>query len=116
VDAAGVEASVELHFNGSADYRATGTETLTSGTKNSVRLATQMQTHIVRALALRDRGLKVIGRTGRGGLSLWSGVPPAVLLEPYFGSNANDCARADLQFAALASAIHTACTAYIEGK
>ena len=116
VDKLGVDASVELHFNSAADFRATGTETLTSGTRNSVRLATAMQHHMVRALGLRDRGLLVRGRGDRGGASLWTGVPPAVLIEPYFGSNAGDCARADLQFAALAAAIHTACTAYLEGR
>lgn len=116
VNRLGVEASVELHFNGSNSAAATGTETLTSGTRNSVRLATSMQHHIVNALGLRDRGLKVIGRNGRGGASLWSGVPPAVLLEPYFGSNAGDCAIADNRFDALATAIHTACTAFLSGK
>lgn len=76
VDRLGVEASVELHFNSAADFRATGTETLTSGTAGSVRLAGSLQYHMVRALGLRDRGLKVTGRSGRGGASLWSGIPP----------------------------------------
>lgn len=115
VDRLGVAASVELHFNSAANPAATGTETLTSGTAGSMRLATTMQHHMVRALGLRDRGLKAIGRNGRGGASLWTGRPPAVLIEPYFGSNRGDCARADERFAALAAAIHMAFTAFIEG-
>lgn len=115
VDAWAPAASVELHFNAAGDPRATGTETLTSGTAGSVRLADQMQHHIVRALGLRDRGLKTLGRKDRGGESLWAGRAPAVLIEPYFGSNAGDCAAADRNFVALAAAIHTACTAYLTG-
>ena len=116
VDRLGVAASVELHFNSAADPSATGTETLTSGTTGSARLARHLQYHMVRALGLRDRGVKVIARNGRGGASLWSGRPPAALIEPYFGSNPADCAAADRNFSALAAAIHTACTAYLEGK
>ena len=115
VDRLGVKASVELHFNGAAAPSATGTETLTSGTRNSLRLAQGVQAGMVRALGLRDRGVKVIPRTGRGGASLWTGKPPAILIEPYFGSNAGDCAAADRNFLALSRAIHEACTAYLKG-
>jgi N-acetylmuramoyl-L-alanine amidase len=113
VDRLGVAASVELHFNGSADPRATGTETLSSGTANSLKLAHLMQAEMVRALGMRDRGVKIIGKTGRGGASLWTGKPPSVLLEPYFGSNRSDCDQADQRFNALAAAIHRACSQFL---
>lgn len=115
VDAAGVAGSVELHFNAAADASATGTETLTSGSPGSVRLADQVQHHMVRALGLRNRGVKVRSRSDRGGESLFAGRPPAVLIEPYFGSNRGDCAAADRNFVALAAAIDTACVAFLRG-
>ena len=115
VDRLGVKASVELHFNSAEAASATGTETLTSGSSNSTRLARGVQAAMVRALGLRDRSVKVIGRNGRGGDSLWTGKPPQILTEPHFGSNAGDCATADRSFPALARAIHEACTAYLTG-
>lgn len=114
-NALGVSATVELHFNG-GPATATGTETLTSGTKGSLRLARLIQPAMVGALGLRDRGLLTRGRADRGGESLWSGRAPAVLLEPYFGSREADCQAADRNYAALAAAIHRACVAYIKGE
>ncbi|WP_323041161.1 N-acetylmuramoyl-L-alanine amidase [Gemmobacter sp.] len=113
-DAMGVSATVELHFNG-GPATATGTETLTSGTKGSLRLARLIQPAMVGALGLRDRGLLTRGRNDRGGESLWAGRAPAVLLEPYFGSREADCQAADRHYAALAAAIHRACVAFING-
>lgn len=116
VDAWGADASIELHFNSAAARSATGTETLTSGTTGSLRLAQLIQPAMVGALGLRDRGLVTRKRGDRGGESLWQGRAPAVLIEPYFGSNPDDCSAADRHFAALASAIHLACTVYLKGK
>lgn len=112
----GADASIELHFNSAAVRSATGTETLTSGTTGSLRLAKLIQPAMVSTLGLRDRGLVTRKRGERGGESLWQGRAPAVLLEPYFGSNPSDCAAADRHFAALASAIHIACAAYLKGN
>ena len=39
----------------------------------------------------------------------------AVLVEPYFGSREADCQAADRHYAALTSAIHRACLAFING-
>lgn len=114
-DAKGVSATVELHFNGGPPT-ATGTETLTSGTKGSLRLAGLIQPAMVGALGLRDRGLVTRGRADRGGESLWAGRAPAVLIEPYFGSRDADCQAADRHYAALAGAIHRACVAFINGE
>lgn len=114
-DAMGVSATVELHFNG-GPATATGTETLTSGTKGSLRLAGLIQPAMVGALGLRDRGLITRGRADRGGASLWSGRAPAVLIEPYFGSREADCQAADRHYAALTGAVHRACLAFINGE
>lgn len=114
VDAKGAAASVELHFNG-GPTSASGTETLTSGSKGSRRLAGLIQPAMVQALGLRDRGIIARARNDRGGLSLHAGRAPAVLLEPYFGSNPTDCAAADRHYAALVQGIHKACVAYING-
>lgn len=87
VDRWGADASIELHFNGAADSRATGTEVLSSGTAASLRLATALQKEITRTLGLRDRGIRTRTRQDRGGQSLFSGRAPAVLVEPFFGSS-----------------------------
>ena len=87
VDAWGADASVELHFNGASSPDATGTETLSSGTALSLRLAESVQREMVLALALRDRGIKTRSGSDRGGMSLISGRAPAILIEPFFGSS-----------------------------
>jgi N-acetylmuramoyl-L-alanine amidase len=112
-DARNVAATVELHFNGGG-VGATGTETLTSGTARSRGMALLVQAGMVRALGLRDRGLLVRGRLDRGGASLWAGRAPAVMIEPYFGSNPRDCAAADRAFAQLAREIHGACMEFVK--
>lgn len=85
-DAWGADATCELHFNSHHNPNATGTETLTSGSKASVRFAECAQDRMLEALGLRDRGEKVV-RTGRGSHSLISGRAPAILIEPFFGSS-----------------------------
>jgi len=87
VDAWGADGSVELHFNGAASAAATGTETLTSGTALSMRLAESVQREVVIALGLRDRGIRTRARQDRGGGSLHAGRAPAILIEPFFGSS-----------------------------
>lgn len=90
VDIWGADASVELHFNSVASDKATGTETLTSGTALSMKLAEEVQREMVAALGLRDRGIKTRTSGQRGYKSLVSGRAPAVLIEPFFGSSSKD--------------------------
>ena len=112
VDAWGADLSVELHFNAVRNRTVSGTETLTSGTDGSRRLAAAIQGRMVSVLGLPDRGCKVrtpwakrrIDR--RGSTSLFAGRAPAVLVEPFFGSNPDDCRRADDRLDALARAIY----------
>lgn len=109
IDNWGCDLSIEVHFN-AASALATGTETFSSGSRGSLKYAHAIHAAIVDTLGLRDRGVKVRNRSkkGRGYLSLVSGRAPAVLIEPYFGSNADDCHRADEQKQALAEAIYRA--------
>lgn len=103
----GADATCELHFNSHHTESATGTETLTSGSKASVRFAEAVQDEILDVLGLRDRGEKVVSRTGRGGKSLHFGRAPAILVEPFFGSSPKGLAATDEvhEMEALANAI-----------
>lgn len=83
----GADATVELHFNSHHNPSATGTETLTSGTRLSLNYAEALQDEMLKALGLKDRGEKIV-RKGRGATSLISGRAPAALIEPFFGSSA----------------------------
>jgi len=84
--------SLELHFN-SARYDVQGTETLCSHSSGSKQLANCMQEAMVEGLGFRNRGVKPTNKSERGGRSLYAGRPPAVLLEPFFGSNRESCQR-----------------------
>jgi N-acetylmuramoyl-L-alanine amidase len=107
----GANCVVELHFNASGSAGVSGCETLTSGTKSSVKLAVALQEQMVKALKNKDRGIKPVLRTDRGGRSLWQGKAPAALIEPYFGSSRDECINADLNKDALAEAVYRGCLA-----
>lgn len=106
-------ATIELHFNGAADPRATGTEVLSSGTRNSMILCNGLQNAMLQSLKLRSRGVKVLNKDMRGGRSLWAGRAPAALIEPYFGSNPSDCAISDKNYQAFVKSLHEACSAFL---
>lgn len=83
--------AVSLHLN-AASAKATGTETLTAaGDAEDERLGQLIQSEMVRALGLRDRGLKPIPEGHRGAtllFGLWT--VPCCLIEPCFISNPDD--------------------------
>ncbi|WP_370311274.1 N-acetylmuramoyl-L-alanine amidase [Sagittula sp.] len=110
VDDWGCDLSLELHFNSFGSPTATGTGTFSSGSAGSLHFARAIHPAMVQALGLRDRGIKIrnASKKGRGYKSLIFGRAPALLLEPYFGSNPNDCRRADECKQALAEAIYQA--------
>ena len=110
----GATATFELHFNSLLGSKATGTETLTSGTTGSLKLANLVQAEMVRAIGLADRGLKQRGRKDRGGRSLWQGKSPCAMLEPFFGSNAKDCAAIEHSKDELAEGIYRAARKFHE--
>jgi N-acetylmuramoyl-L-alanine amidase len=97
VDAWGADLSMELHFNSAAATSAGGTETLSSGSKNSLIFAEEIQEQLLLTMGSRNRGVKVRNsRTkGRGYMSLISGRAPAVIIEPFFGSNPADLKATD---------------------
>lgn len=106
VDAWGADVSVELHFNSLSGSTANGTETLSSGSRGSVRAAQSIQSEMLNALGLKNRGIKYPGRNHRGGRSLFAGRAPAVLVEPFFGSSLRDCKSVDGKICDLAQAIY----------
>ena len=88
------DVTVELHFNSHHNPKATGTETLSSGSRMSTKYAYALQKEMLKALDLKDRGKKIV-RTGRGSASLISGRAPAALIEPFFGSSDKGLAATD---------------------
>ncbi len=91
----GADLTAELHYN-AAVSSAKGTETLSSGSVNSLKFANLVQAGLCRLLgrAGNSRGVKIRNRQNpdRGWVSLVSGRAPAVITEPAFGSNHSDAA------------------------
>ncbi len=114
VDAWGADVSVELHFNGSSSPNAHGCLTLSSGTSGSLSLAHEVHTLCQAVMERKDRGIEIRTRHQRGGRSLWQGRAPAIMAEPFFGSNAEDWRRANARMEYLAEAIFRGACAYLE--
>jgi N-acetylmuramoyl-L-alanine amidase len=112
VDAWKADVSCELHVNAFSSADATGTETLYA-TNAGKAVAVQVQAHMVSALGLKDRGL-LLRSSGNGSVSLKAGKAPAVLVEPYFATNPNDCRRVDERFVTLARGIFLALGGFTE--
>lgn len=94
VNATGADFAIELHFN-AASPAAHGTETLYASTSQAgMALAMVVHQEVLSALALRDRGIRPRTPEDRGGRFLWGTVMPAVIAEPFFGSNEVDWVRA----------------------
>lgn len=88
VSGTGADLAIELHFN-SASRTAWGTEMIHyPGSVDGNRLARTLQENVTSALGTKDRGL--LQRR-------WPFVElttmPAVICEPFFGSNESDAAR-----------------------
>lgn len=92
VDDWGADMSLELHFNSVENPRANGCEMLSSGSKRSLELAGALQETIAALFGVGDRGVRVLRPNDNGYGALHAGKAPAVILEPFFGSNATDCA------------------------
>jgi N-acetylmuramoyl-L-alanine amidase len=116
VDAWGADLSIELHFNSSSNPKSRGGETLCSGSSGSLRLAKLVRARVAAVLLNHDRGVKILGRHDRGGRSLWQGKAPAILIEPYFGSNAAECNAAQQYMDELAEAYYRAAMDFLNGK
>ena len=83
-----VDAAVELHFNSAGPY-ANGHEFLHWFTSpKGLKLADAMSRSLAKSFPNRkNRGLKAIKSEDRGGLFLRKTHCPAVICEPFFGSN-----------------------------
>jgi hypothetical protein len=99
------QATLELHFN-SATASARGTEVIHGG-GTSTEWAQTLQDEMVRLYEREgrlDRKIKHYNVTGRGGASL-NKVFPSAIIEPFFGSNSDDCVMAIERKAGLAKAL-----------
>jgi len=90
VNETGADAAIELHFNAAGRSARGGTEMIHyPGSEGGEALAEQMQSRTVDALGLENRGLIT-----RRWPFLKLTEMPAVIAEPFFGSNEEDVARA----------------------
>ena len=124
-DAFGSDITVELHFNAAHSQTATGTGILyLAGSPRGRRLAVALFARINGVLGLGDwpsgsagvvTPFQASGQQMRGQRSLTAGRAPATLIEPFFGSNPNDCAKAAANKDALAAAIVRAAEDWFAG-
>jgi N-acetylmuramoyl-L-alanine amidase len=86
------DVAVELHFNCSDDSKANGYEFLHWFTSHKgLKLADELTQSFAKAFPnQKNRGLKQINAQDRGGLFLSKTHCPAVICEPFFGSNAKE--------------------------
>ncbi len=81
---------ISLHCN-AFNTQAHGTETLyLMNSWKGHQLAQVVQTHLVRALKLSDRGVKATAAEDRGGYLLQQTRAPCVIAEPFFIDNDAD--------------------------
>jgi N-acetylmuramoyl-L-alanine amidase len=69
-------------------------------------LALSVHRQMLKVMESRDRGVEVRKRNDRGGRSLWQGKAPAIMTEPFFGSNPEEWRRANARIDQLAEAIY----------
>ena len=87
---------IELHFN-SAHYTANGCETLyyfksVKGKEYAKKFSDVV--HRETGIKLRNGGLKaLVNKNDRGFGAVYYPKAPTILIEPFFGSNALDCAK-----------------------
>lgn len=89
VNATNADIAFSLHCN-AFDKKASGTETLSSGSYKSNQLAEIIQPKILEVFGLPNRGIKIRKRKDLGGLILHKTKMPIVLLEPFFIDNDSD--------------------------
>lgn len=103
---------ISVHAN-AATADATGTETLYfASSVRSKKLADIMQSYMIAALDLRNRGIKPLHLGDRGESLVAKTVMPHVILEPYFLSNDNDLRIANEKMDLLSINISNACKDY----
>lgn len=91
INARQFDVAIELHYNSAASSSAGGTEMLYWHTSVRSKLfAAIIQGRVLGALKLKDRGTKAITAKDRGAPFLRGTACPAVICEPFFGSNADE--------------------------
>lgn len=120
----GPNAIVELHFN-SATPAAYGTETLFIDTNDATGVR-----ELAFAQATQDAMCKALGRTGKGNRGLKelgehdkrglynitrTSKIPSILIEPFFGSNPDECKLAHERKQAIAESLVLAFEAWLKG-
>lgn len=112
INSLGADLCVELHCN-AYNQQASGTEMLYFYASSKGRQAAQMlQTHVVNALGLPDRGLKPTDPDERGGYLLLNTNMPCVICEPFFIDNDRDVAHVTEKRGALVRAYADAIDQY----
>lgn len=87
---------IELHFNSHSDKSIRGTETLC--VEHNRDFAEAIQSAMCKALGRStktNRGVKIVSHGDRGHVSVSSLECPSALIEPFFGSNQEDCNLVD---------------------
>lgn len=90
--------AIELHFN-SASPEANGHEWLYwHSSEIGQKIASKFDAEFSKAFpSIKKRGLKPITKKDRGGKFLELTHCPAVILEPFFGSSVQDCAKINIE-------------------
>ena len=88
---------IELHFNSAVHKSANGCETLYYYRSNKSRDYAKLFSDVVTAdtgIKSRNGGLKALtNRNDRGFASVYYTKAPTILIEPFFGSNKDDCKK-----------------------
>lgn len=83
---------IDIHFNAFPDARANGCETLVRNNADADTrdFANDINNEMVRALEVRNRGLKTELQSGRSRIGILHGLGIRILIEPIFITNEND--------------------------
>lgn len=102
--------TVELHYNASVNPIAQGNETLYVS-KSGHKVASLYNRHFMElgknlyVSDLKDRGIKKVGKGGRGWYNMTRSKYPSILIEPFFGSNSYEARYASSRISLLRTAI-----------
>ena len=107
------DAIMELHFNSSVSEKASGALVLVSAEHKNHPLAVCVQSQILGLFGGNDRGLQVPFPTDRGWGNVNRGIP-YFLLEPFFGSNKEQCEFALMNVVKYAAVLFDAVEDYNE--
>lgn len=113
----GATAAIELHFNHADSVTATGHEFLFwASSKNGRTLAKELDASMLEMFPdFKQRGIKPKGSGDRGAEFLKLTHCPAVISEPFFGSNPEDWKLATEKKAEIALAIAVGIKHYVSG-